>query len=255
MYNNMKLLSLLLTLLISTVNALADCTGTGIYFWPSSQTIKQNSRIVIEGYAGSQHVIHGLNKKYPIYLKSGDIKVKLTVKEITVGEVGITQAILIPEDKLVAGMDYRLFIDNLPEYEAPLQKWNKTTKSYEAIEWKVAEGTDTEKPEWINKPAVKEKTYKLFGCGPEEYVDFSFKVKDASEFLIKTTVTNTKTNKSTTYYLSPDIESFSIGHGMCSGAFNFREGDEFEATLDLIDASGNITTWSDAKVKFTKPSA
>ncbi len=74
MHNNMKLLFIILTLLISTINALADCTGTGIYFWPLSQTIKQNSRIVIEGYSGSQHVIHGLNKKYPIYLKSGDIK-------------------------------------------------------------------------------------------------------------------------------------------------------------------------------------
>jgi hypothetical protein len=112
--------------------------------------------------------------------------VKLKVKEITVGEFELNQAILVPEDKLVVGMDYRLFIDNLPEYILPLRN---------------------------------------------------------------------KTNQTTTYYLTPDKEFFSIGHGMCSGAFRFREGQEFKATFDLVDASRNINIWSDAKVKFEKPAA
>ena len=249
----MKHLTLIVTFLLCTINALADCAGSGMYFWPIGRTIKQNSLIVLEGYAESQQIVNGLNGKFPVYLKSGDHKVKLKIKEIAVGEFDLTQAILVPEEKLVAGQDYRLFIDNLPESEEPLQKWNYETKEYEPVEWKVESGTDTEKPKWVSKPVEKEKILIYYGCGPETYVKFKYKVEDASEFLIKTYVTNTRTKKTTTYYLTPDKNMFSVGHGMCAGAFRFRGGEVFEVSFDLVDASGNITNWVDNKISFIKP--
>jgi len=249
----MKQITLILTFIIWTVKAFADCDGVGIYFWPSGQTIKQNSIIVIDGYAESQNVIIGLNKKYPIYLKTGDKKVKLTVKEILVGEFYLTQAVLTVDETLEVGKNYEIFIDSLPEYERPLQKWNNKTRKYEHAIWTVIEGIDTIQPIWNVKPVETEKTLIHYGCGPEKYVHFKFKIDDESEFLIKATVTNRTTKKITSYYLETDGSSLLIGHGMCSGAFLFEEGNEYDILFNIMDASGNLTLWTDKKIIFTKP--
>ena len=249
----MKQTSLILTFILLTVKAFADCAGTGIYFWPSGETIKQNPIIVIDGYAESQNVIVGLNKKYPIYLKAGVKKIKLTVKEILIGEFYLTQAVLTADHTLEAGKDYELFIDNLPEFERPLRKWNSRTKEYEKLKWTVVEGSDNISPTWTEKPTETKKTLVYYGCGPATFVHFNFRVEEQSGFLIKTTVTNQKTKKVTSYYLEPNDSNLHVGHGMCSGAFKFKGGDEFEISFDIMDASGNLTSWTEQKMFFTKP--
>ncbi len=59
----------LLTIIIGlfwSATVYADCAGTGLWIFPSGQTIKQNSIFVLDGYAESQNVILGLNKKHNI---------------------------------------------------------------------------------------------------------------------------------------------------------------------------------------------
>jgi hypothetical protein len=50
-----------------------------------------------------------------------------------------------------------------------------------------------------------------------------------------------------------DSITIKIGHGMCLGAFLFENGDDYEISFDLMDASGNTTNWTDDKIEFTKP--
>ncbi|NLE05785.1 MAG: hypothetical protein GX638_13435 [Crenarchaeota archaeon] len=249
----MKQKTLILIFTLLTVKAFADCIVTGIYFWPSGETIKQNSIIVIEGYAESQNIIFDLNKKYPIYLQSGGKKVNLTIKEILLGEYDLTQAILTVDEKLEVGKIYEIFIDSLPDYESSLRKWNTKTKKYETAKWTVIKGIDTIGPTWKKKPVETKKTLAYYGCGPATFVHFNFKIDDKSEFLIKTTVTSLKTKKKSTYYLEPEDSTIQIGHGMCSGAFLFKDGDEYEVSFDIMDASGNLTAWTEKKILFTKP--
>lgn len=249
----MKQTILILTFILCTGESFADCMDNGISFWPSGQTIMQNSLIVIDGFATSQKVIMGLNEKYPIYLKSGDKKIELIVKEILVGEFRLTQAVLTFDETLQAGQDYELFIDNLPESERALRKWNVKKRVYEKVTWTAVAGVDTDKPIWKAGPVETKKTLIYFGCGPETFVHFKFTIADASEFLIRTTVTNPKTNKKTAYYLEPDGSTLKVGHGMCSGAFLLEEGDDFEVTFDIMDASGNLARWPGKEIYFTKP--
>lgn len=249
----MKNILIVISLLLVTINSFADCAGSGIYFWPQTPTIKQNSIIVIEGYAGSQNIILKLNSDYPIYLKSGESKIKLNVKETCVGQFLLTQAILVPEEKLQAGLEYQLMIDNLDGNE-PLTQWNITTNKHEPIKWKVEEGTDTEKPTWTKKPDEQKKSYTPFGCGPAVNVHFNFAVYDESPVLLRTTVTNVKTGTKTTYYL--DVSNGTevlIGHDMCSGPFKFDEGKQYEISFDIVDYSGNTTPWAYDNIKFTAP--
>ena len=249
----MKQTTLILAFIILTVNTFADCAGSGIYFWPSGKTLKQNSIIVVDGYAESQKVITGLNKKYPIYLKSGDKKVKLTVKEILVGEFYLTQAVLTINKKLEVGKDYELFIDNLADYEKPFRRWNADKREYEKVKWKVIEGIDTDKAIWKITPKETKKTLVYYGCGPATFIFFSFKIEDKSDYLIKAIVNNKKNNKTTSYFLEPTDSTLKIGHGMCSGAFTFKEGDDYVVSFEIMDASGNLTAWTEDKIVFTKP--
>jgi len=247
----------ILFFLLIAINANADCASSGIYFWPETKTIKQNSMIIITGYAYSQKIITKLDKRYPIYLKSGDKKIKLNVKEIAEGQFSLTQAILVPEKKLEAGLEYTLYVDNLTETGEKIRKWNSETKEFETVKWKVDEGIDTEIPKWVSTPIETSKSYVPFGCGPAIHVNFSFKVSDTTEnLLVKTTVTDLKTKKSCSYYLQTENNSsLKIGYGMCSGEFNFSEGENYEVSFDLVDASGNTALWTGDKIKFTKPTS
>lgn len=251
--NEISVLLFIVLIFLLKVNIYSKCASGGIYFWPNGNTIRQNSLIVIEGYAESQEIISALNKLYPVYLKSSKGKIPLKVKAVYTGEFRITQAILKPEKTLTAGMEYEFHIDNLPNREKSIDRYNDKTGKYEPVKWKVIEGVDKEKPIWKSKPKIIEKKFIRYGCGPEIEVIFSCDVIDKSEFLIKAVLTKLKTNRVVEYYLTPSKNKIYVGHDMCSGAFTFDESDEYEIDFSLLDASGNFTPWEGKEIRFYKP--
>ncbi len=242
-----------ITALFYSFSANADCAGNGLRIFPTGATIKQNSIFVLEGYAQSQKVILGLNKAYPVYLKSGNQKINLIITEINVGQFSLTQAVLKPETELEAGLEYSMYIDHLPEYER-FNKYNASTNKYEPVIYKVVAERDTEKPQLASKPIEINKTLVHYGCGPSIHAVFSNPAKDNSEIIVQTTVKDLKTKKETTYYIQPNGDKIKIGHDMCSGAFDFEDGSQnFEVAFAFMDASGNLTPWTGERIKFTKP--
>lgn len=249
----MKQIFLVSFLYFSTSISFADCAGSGIYFWPQTPTIKQNSIIVIETYGVSQTIISELNAKYPIFLKAGENKIKLNVQEICLGQFQLTQAILVPEETLVAGQEYQLIIENMTDGEA-LKQWNSTSAKYDLVKWKVESGMDNVKPTWTKKPDQDGKSYVLFGCGPGKNVHFNFAVYDESPVLLKATVTHSKTSKKTSYYINvSNLTKVAVGHDMCSGGFTYKDAEEYEISFDILDFSGNSTPWTYDNIKFTAP--
>ncbi len=251
----MKQITLVLMFLVISIKAWADCPMGRVELWPSGNSIYENSLIVINGYGLSQEFILQLNKKYPIFLISGKVKVVLTINEIITTEAGLTQAVLIPAKTLTPGSQYQIFIANIPKDQVPeTTTWNQQTNKYEFPIWTVIKGKDIDKPLWKLKPKEVKKTYIQYGCGPEYYVHFNFQVLDQSEILIKTSVTSLSSNKIISCYLKPeDAIELKVGRGMCGGAFSFSDGENFDVTFDVMDASGNITKWIDNKISFTKP--
>lgn len=244
-----------LTIFISTlsiININARCSYHDLSAFPSGKTLRQNSIIVIEGYSSSQSVVIGLNKEYPVFLVNGKQKVKLKVKEILKGEFFLTQAVLIPDTILTVGLDYTLVIDSLPINEK-LYRWNSNFSRREPIVFKVVDGIDTTKPVFKKIPQEIKKSIVELGCGPEIFVEFECNVIDSSECLIKATVKSKKTGKETSYYVEPENGILNIGHGMCSGAFVFDEGDKYEIEFSIMDSSGNFNLWTGNRIKFTKP--
>jgi hypothetical protein len=249
----MKKLIGLFTLIVLSIHASADCSSEWLSFYPSSPAIKQNSIFIVEGYANSEKIIEGLNKKFPIYLQSDNTKIKLIVLEKHAGQFNLSQAVLVPETPLEAGKEYTILIENL-ENERLLKRWNSHTKQFETISWKVLSEKDTVKPVWTKSPEVVKKSYTGFGCGPAVYAHINFGVKDDSAIILKTTLTNLNTQTKTTYCLEvTDHATVLIGHGMCAGAFKFVEGNEYEISFDLFDFSGNYIPWTYENLKFTAP--
>lgn len=249
----MKKVIQILILLLTTVDGFSKCSSGGLDFWPSSQTINENSVFVIDGYATSQKIITGLGTTYKVYLKSDGQVVNLKVQETLVGQFSLTQAILRPETKLTTGTTYELIIDNLPEYQEVYRYNSSTNYKKEKVKWTVVAAQDTVAPAWAMTPKFTEGSYQMYGCGPAVNAFFSYSAIDNSEILIKTVVKNLSTGLETTYYLKPDSNTIAVGHSMCSGAFTFDNSDVFEVEFSLFDESGNITTWTGDKIKFKRP--
>ncbi len=117
----------------------------------------------------------------------------------------------------------------------------------------VVAGRDTVKPEFVSAPKVIQKTLVQYGCGPSIHVVFSNPAKDTSDIIVKTIVTDLKTGNATTYYIVPDGDKIRVGHDMCSGAFAFDSGNDYEVDFSFMDCSGNITSWTGRSIRFTKP--
>lgn len=237
------LLGLFLTSLVD--NSFAMCFFSGISVFPQTKTISSNSIFIIEGYESSQSVITHLNKSNAIYLTSGKDTIRLTVIKTLESHFRLTQAVLKPSSNLISGKHYKLNIDNLEEYE-------KADFERDSIGWTVSDFADKQKPIWSKLPSYKTKGMIFYGCGPAVFVNFCACISDNSPVVVYAKVKNIKTNSSSDYYLNPDSCSFKLGHGMCSGEFKFEEGQEYEATFSLLDASGNVSTETQP-IKFISP--
>lgn len=226
-------------------DSFAECSSSGIHVFPRTKTIFSNPIFIIEGYSSSQSIIRHLNNGNTIYLTSGDDTISLKVLKTMVGQFDLTQAILKPSSSLTPGKSYKLNIDNLDEYE-------KADLERDSISWTVSNIADNQKPIWNNPPSYNSKGMIFYGCGPAVFVNFCASISDNSSVVIYAKVKNLTTNSSSDYYLTPDSCSFQLGHGMCSGEFDFEEGQEYEATFSLMDASGNISPETQP-IKFISP--
>lgn len=252
MYSFMNKIFLIFFGLFFSITLHAECTMSGLSIFPHSGSISKNQIFVIEGYSMSQQTILGLNKKYSIYLKSGNKKIKLIVTELCIGQYNLTQVIVKPEELLEMGKEYTIIIDSLPKFER-LHQINTLTKKYEPFKYTVKTDVDTQSPKVNGNPFELKKKFAQYGCGPSMYVVFSNPAKDQSPLLVKTSVKNLLTGHTATYYLLPKDEQIKVGHDMCSGAFDFDESEFYEVSFSFMDSSGNITKWDGPGIRFSKP--
>ncbi|MBV4357590.1 hypothetical protein [Pinibacter aurantiacus] len=248
----LKLIAFILVALVGTNVAFAKCGTNGIFCLSQRPTLNKNGLIVLEFYSLSQPLVADLNGKYPVYLKSSDKKVQLNVVEILKGEMWVTQVVLKPATGLLVGKRYSLEIANLPKYEDGPRTYNDSTKKLEPLSFKITDTVDNEIPVLNGSPKIDKETFIQYGCGPETFVYFNLSGQDKSELFARATVKNKTTGLSTTYILRIEDGLAKVGHGMCSGAFLFKDGENFEVTFQLFDQSGNVSAATQA-ISFTKP--
>ena len=251
----MKKLLVLIIGIVLTGKLFARCASSGILAFPENRQIKQSSWIVLEGFAASQEIINALNQDYPVYLEAEGHKVKLNVKSIHEGMYHLTQALLMPDEKLISGRKYFLKIDNLPsDQESLLSNWNMEAHKLEPISWNVEAGTDISIPTMISSPELANKRTREYGCGTGVFADFKIQAVDESALLVKTELVNLESGESSTYYLSSiDSNIVGVGHDMCFGAFDFSEKAKYKVRFSLMDICGNTNGEWSAWIEFDSP--
>jgi hypothetical protein len=248
----MKRITILLTAcLLTSFMASAMCSSSGVSVVGDRKTLHKNSILILEFYGMSQDYVTGLGKKNLVWLRSKNAKVALQVIEVLKGEMNVTQVVFRPTCDLAEGDLYELLLDNLEDTRG-LQRYNSETQKNEPYTFRIEKNTAINTPlSFTTTPVETKKEMTEYGCGPARFVHFSI-AADRSLKYVRATVKNNKTGKTTTYILTIQDGKVVVGHGMCSGAFHFDDGDNFTVSFALMDNSGN-TGRSSAPVNFTSP--
>lgn len=249
----MKNIILLLLLTFGIKSAFADCSSSGMQFFPEQKEISLNSMFIIQGYNFSQKTINSFNNRV-IYLESvnGEL-IELNLQEILKGQMDLTQAIFCPTSELKPNTTYFLkYSDQTENEEIEMMQYNRVRKEREKVYWKT---TDKKALETLdpNLNIEFEKTVVVhYGCGPSANAIFNIKNKTESEIWYKTEVVDITTNNKTIFYIKEWNKKLSVGHGMCSGAFTYNNKGKYKVRFTPMNTDGKSLKTTDWKT-FESP--
>lgn len=164
----------------------------------------------------------------------------------------VIEVVFKPNANLTIYEVYSLIIDNLPKHEGQPERRKQTLKKGAHVTFRITELLDTVSPILQTEPNEQSKTMVEYGCGPARCVYFKIAGQDFSELFTVAKVTNKIIGLSNTYILNIKNGLVKIGHGMCAGAFDLENGDNYEVAFQLLDQSGNKSAWAE-RISFTKP--
>ena len=247
---------LLITIVFGLNTANADCSSSGLYFFPQQKEISLNSMFLISGYYNSQKTIEKF-KDRKIYLTSDNgEKIELILQNIYVGQMHLTQAFFKPINKLSPNTIYFLQYENQTDAEKEdFEQWNSTKKLREKVNWITTDSKNTQPLNLDLGIEYNKSEVTPFGCGPAAYAIFTLKNRKPGEVWSKTEVVNISTGKQTTYILPVANETLSVGHGMCSGAFSYEPTGQYKVRFTLMNIDGKAlvpTNWITFDSPFMK---
>lgn len=250
----MKKIILLLLLTFGIKTAFADCSMSGMTFYPEQKEISLNSMFIIQGYSLSQKTINSF-KERTIYLESenGEL-IKLQLQEILKGQMSLTQAIFKPSKELKPNTTYFLKYSDQTENEGrEMMQYTREKKESEKVYWKT---TDKKSIENLNSNLTLEfeKTNVVhYGCGPEANAIFKVKNKSDSEIWYKTEVVELSTNETKVFYIKEWNGKLNVGHGMCAGAFTYTNKGKYKVRFTPMNTDGKslkTTDWTTFESPF-----
>ncbi len=251
--NIMKKIMFILLLIIGTKTIFADCSSSGMQFFPQQKEISLNSMFIIQGYYFSQKTINSFKNRI-IYLQSekGD-EVKLKLEEILKGHMQLSQAIFSLTRELKKNTIYYLkYSDETEEESREMKQYNKEKKKFEKVYWRTT--NKKLKPSIDSNLNIQFKKTNIvhFGCGPSADAIFSIKDKSKSEIWYRTEVVDIDRKVKTVYYLKGRKEELYVGHGMCSGAFTFNRNSKYKVRFLPMNTDGKSQKMTDWKI-FESP--
>lgn len=244
----MKYIVLLILCLGISNKSFADCSSNGIWAYATDDELNQNSIIIVEAYAFSRAIIDSLNISYFVYLESDEERVELETLEICKGMFYISQALFSLDGPLKNGQPYDLKIVNRQNKEQNiLKKWNSAKKQHEPYSWLAGPSQIRPKPKLNESIELVAKSVHWYGCGPAIYADFDLGIKDSSLTLVRTELFDIEKDESHVYFLAVAYDGVvRVGHGMCSGAFDFRDKAKYKIRFSTIGSNEkNDIEWTD----------
>jgi hypothetical protein len=250
----MKKITLLLLLAFGIKTAFAECSMSGMSFFPETKEIGLNSKFIVQGYAYSQKTINSFkNRKVYLESESGEL-IELNLKEFYTGQMQLTQAIFYPTSELKPNTKYFLKYSDQTENEGrEMKQYNREKKVREKVYWKT---TDKKELETLNSNLniEFEKTEVIhYGCGPSANAIFNVKNKSESEIWYKTEVVDLSTDNKNVFYIKEWNGKLNVGHGMCAGGFTFKDKGKYKVRFTPMNTDGKslkTTDWTTFESPF-----
>lgn len=118
--------------------------------------------------------------------------------------------------------------------------------------WMVTnQAPDTTPPAFTGRPKAGETKWQEYGCGPGSFLAVD-EVATNEPALLEAQVTFKGTTQVVTLAMNAKEPVLQLGHGMCSGVFEFPHGAEVTVVLTPVDLSGNRGPPSEP-LRFTAP--
>lgn len=218
------------------------CSDTHL-IWPTTEKINCNTIFIFEESIGTY--TKDLKEKIPVellpkkglLLKHGKDTIRLDIVSNISNKFGFSQIIVKPRRNLKPNTKYRFVTYN-----------DKNELIYFDIiigrkYWETNNFTDNSNPILSKAPIfIEDKT-----CYNESFEHchdavFKFKAKDKSKCVIKLTIVNSSDGSSNEIICFPHKGLIYIGMNECYYGYEFRLGQEYEITFQLIDSSNNLST-------------
>ncbi len=238
----------LMSLLAEPRTGSAMCGFRDLTLRPEHGPQPTNLIVYLEGYGVDLGTVRALSKRHPRLESSAHI-IPLRVQQTYIGQQRLALAVLRPQEELRRNVTYLFAADGVSEEDLMSYGWSGQT----AITFRADAPADNDPPVWISAPQVLTGTYRRFGCGPASFVPVAIEAKDAGPLFVKVELERAGKSRRVSYIL-PIIDGVvSIGHGMCSGAFDLAPGEKARAHLTLIDLAGNETPAPGGAVHIVGP--
>jgi len=250
----MKKLLIFIVLVTGLNSAYADCSSSGMQFFPEQKEISLNSMFIIQGYYRSQKTIESF-KNRTVFLESekGEI-IKLILQETLKGQMHLTQALFKLSKELKPNTKYFLKYSNQTEKESrEMKQWNSEKEEREIVYWKTSNKKTMEllnsdlKIEYLNTEVI------IYGCGPSANATFKIINKQKIEVWYKTELIDISTNERTIFYIREWKKTLNVGHKMCSGAFTYKKEGNYKVRFTPMNTDGKslkTTNWKTFKSPF-----
>ena len=226
--------------------------GFRMLVFPKHAEINSNPVFCLKEPISNNEVISNLNKKHPIYLRSGMERVPLIVIEINQHYPFATHAILKPSTKLKAGKEYELIIDSL---SLPLRKNLFCDSIFGPCRkfFKVKSDSATLSPiggrAWLIARVSRHSS-----CTMVYGAYFCICTKDTDVFFVRTVLKYSRHGKEYIRYIPMDNDNrVFVGRGNCWPEIEAKSKRKVWAKFFLMDASGNMVVCNDKFIKFKVP--
>ncbi|HYI01239.1 hypothetical protein [Hyalangium sp.] len=240
----------LLAILLPRI-VLAMCGSQSLTVWPAlDHALPANGQVVLQGYGHFEAPVATIAERSPRLVADKD-EVPLRVVAVYRGEMNLTQAVLQPERPLQPGQRYTLHLTQPEGASSPPLPTETQSKSGNApIAWTVTDA-DVKPPRWRAAPRKKGASAERMGCGPSIHVHVSASVdEEGPQVHVLAEVRRADGGEPVRFRLTPGEEQVHIGHGMCSGAFQLKEGMRYTVRLVAVDMAGNESAAPGAPVRI-----
>lgn len=225
-----------------------QCPSGSFSVWPASGEIPILPNFVFSMSGNGKKVSEEILLGKEVFLKSGEEKIKLILKEKFVPHIDFIQMVFIPETKLRENAMYSLDLGQIVTPEFSMALGLPELQENKIPAWRVVK-TDSLLPAWKSKPMLSSMERIEGECGPSISILFNCDLPQNHNCAVLVETVDILTQAQTAFLLFPSSEGFSVGREISGGPFEPVFMNWYKLRFRLMNSSGifesEYTNWTE----------